>query len=63
MQVTDFPSQTLEARTQKSKFYKVRRGDCLGKIAHKYGTSVERLMRLNDLTSEKIRPGQVLRCS
>ena len=23
MQVTDFPSQTLEARTQKSKFYKV----------------------------------------
>ena len=47
----------------KSKFYKVRRGDCLGKIAHKYGTSVERLMRLNDLKSEKIRPGQVLRCS
>jgi len=59
--------QEIEAAYQKeigkSKFYKVRRGDCLGKIAHKYGTSVERLMRLNDLKSEKIRPGQVLRCS
>jgi len=59
--------QEIESAYQKeigkSKFYKVRRGDCLGKIAHKYGTSVERLMRLNDLKSEKIRPGQVLRCS
>ena len=59
--------QEIEAAYQKeigkSKFYKVRRGDCLGKIAHKYGTSVERLMRLNDLKSEKIRPGQILRCS
>jgi len=59
--------QEIESAYQKeigkSKFYKVRRGDCLGKIAHKYGTSVEHLMRLNDLKSEKIRPGQVLRCS
>ena len=59
--------QEAEAAYQKeigkSKFYKVRRGDCLGKIAHKYGTSVERIKRLNNLKSEKIRPGQVLRCS
>ena len=47
----------------KSRFYKVRRGDCLGKIAHKYGTSIEQLKRLNNLKTEKIRPGQVLRCS
>ena len=47
----------------KSKFYKVRRGDCLGKIAHKYGTSIQNIMRLNNLKSEKIRPGQILRCS
>ena len=47
----------------KSKFYKVRRGDCLGKIAHKYGTSIEQIKRLNNLKSEKIRPGQILRCS
>jgi murein DD-endopeptidase MepM/ murein hydrolase activator NlpD len=59
--------QEAEAAYQKeigkSKFYKVRRGDCLGKIAHKYGTSVERIKRLNNLKSEKIRPGQILRCS
>jgi murein DD-endopeptidase MepM/ murein hydrolase activator NlpD len=59
--------QEAEAAYQKeigkSMFYKVRRGDCLGKIAHKYGTSVERIKRLNNLKSEKIRPGQILRCS
>ncbi len=59
--------QETEAAYQKeigkSKFYKVRRGDCLGKIAHKYGTSIEQIKRLNNLKSEKIRPGQILRCS
>lgn len=59
--------QEIEAAYQKeigkSKFYKVRRGDCLGKIAHKYGTSIQQIMRLNNLKSEKIRPGQILRCS
>jgi murein DD-endopeptidase MepM/ murein hydrolase activator NlpD len=59
--------QEIEAAYQKeigkSKFYKVRPGDCLGKIAHKYGTSVEQIKRLNNLKSEKIRPGQILRCS
>ena len=59
--------QEIEAAYQKeigkSKFYKVRRGDCLGKIAHKYGTSVEHIKRLNNLKSDNIRPGQVLRCS
>ena len=47
----------------KNKFYKVRRGDCLGKIAHKYGTTIEHIKRLNNLKSNSIRPGQVLRCS
>ena len=59
--------QEIEAAYQKeigkSRFYKVRRGDCLGKIAHKYGTSIEQIKRLNNLKSEKIRPGQILRCS
>ena len=59
--------QETEAAYQKeigkSKFYRVRRGDCLGKIAHKYGTSIQQIMRLNNLKSEKIRPGQILRCS
>ena len=47
----------------KSRFYKVRPGDCLGKIAHKYGTSIEQIKRLNNLKTNSIRPGQVLRCS
>ena len=59
--------QEAEAAYQKeigkSKFYKVRRGDCLGKIAHKYGTTIERIKLLNNLKSDNIRPGQVLRCS
>ena len=59
--------QEVEAAYQKeigkSRFYRVRRGDCLGKIAHKYGTSIEQIKRLNNLKSEKIRPGQILRCS
>jgi murein DD-endopeptidase MepM/ murein hydrolase activator NlpD len=59
--------QEIESAYQKeigkSKFYRVRRGDCLGKIAHKYGTSIEHIKRLNNLKSDNIRPGQVLRCS
>ena len=47
----------------KHRYYKVRRGDCLGKIARKYGISIRRLKQLNGLKSNMIRPGQVLRCS
>lgn len=47
----------------KHRYYKVRRGDCLGKIARKYGTTVGKLKRLNNLRSDSIRPGQVLKCS
>ena len=59
--------QETEAAYQKeigkSRFYKVRRGDCLQKIAHKYGTSIEQIKLLNNLKSNNIRPGQILRCS
>jgi len=47
----------------KHRYYKVRSGDCLGKIARRYGISVGKLKRLNGLKSNNIRPGQVLRCS
>ena len=47
----------------KHRYYKVRSGDCLGKIARKYGISITRLKQLNGLKSNTIRPGQVLRCS
>ncbi|MBO7384228.1 MAG: LysM peptidoglycan-binding domain-containing protein, partial [Fibrobacter sp.] len=39
------------------------RGDCLGKIARKYGISITRLKQLNGIKGNMIRPGQVLRCS
>ena len=47
----------------KHRYYKVRRGDCLGKIARKYGISIRKLKQLNGLKGNMIRPGQVLRCS
>lgn len=47
----------------KHRYYKVRRGDCLGKIARKYGISITRLKQLNKIKGNMIRPGQVLRCS
>ncbi len=47
----------------KHRYYKVRRGDCLGKIARKYGISVTRLKQLNKIKGNMIRPGQVPRCS
>lgn len=47
----------------KHRYYKVRRGDCLGKIARRYGISITKLKKLNGLKGNMIRPGQVLRCS
>ncbi len=41
--------------------YKVRRGDSLGKIARKYGTSVTKIKKLNNLRSSTIHPGQRLK--
>ena len=43
------------------KTYKVRRGDTLIKIAHKFGLSVNDLKRKNRLTSVAIFPGQILK--
>ena len=59
--------QLVEADFQKElakhRYYKVRRGDCLGKIARMYGISIKRLKQLNNIKGNMIRPGQVLRCS
>jgi len=41
--------------------YKVKRGDSLGKIAGKYGTSVSKIKRANGLKSSTIRVGQRLK--
>lgn len=48
----------------KGLFYKVKKGDTLGRIAARQGTTVSRLCKLNRITRSTIlRPGQVLRCS
>ncbi|MCK5918673.1 MAG: LysM peptidoglycan-binding domain-containing protein [Cocleimonas sp.] len=41
--------------------YKVRKGDSLYKIAKHYGTTVERIMRINQLRSTTIHAGQTLK--
>lgn len=44
-------------------YYKVRKGDTLGKIAARQGVTVSQLCKLNGITTKSIlRPGQVLRC-
>ncbi len=46
------------------KYYKVKKGDSLSRIAKKTGVSVSRLCKLNRITTTTIlRPNQILRCS
>jgi len=49
------------AKSRSAFTYKVRRGDSLGKIAGKYGTSVSKIKRANGLRSSTIRVGQRLK--
>lgn len=55
--------EAIQKELSKHRIYKVRRGDTLGSIARKYGTSVRRIKQLNGLRSDRIRAGQILRCS
>ncbi len=46
------------------RYYKVRSGDTLSRIAQRQGVSIDRLCKLNRISRTSIlRPGQVLRCS
>ena len=53
--IEKFPNSTARL-----KVHAVRRGETLGGIARKYGTSSERLMRINGLRKPVIFPGQTL---
>lgn len=46
-----------------SKYYKVRRGDSLSRIAVRYGTSISHIKRLNNLRRNRIYIGQRLKVS
>ncbi len=59
-----FQQQQIASRQNRSQIYKVRSGDTLSKIAKKYGLTVDRLCRLNNISKNKtLRPGQILKCS
>lgn len=46
------------------RLHKVRSGESLSTIAKKYGTTVDKLCRLNGISSKAVlRPGRILRCS
>ena len=56
------PTQAAPAKPQTATaYYKVRKGDNLGKIAQKYHTTVSKIKKLNHLRSDFIREGQRLR--
>ena len=43
------------------RYYKVREGDSLWEISRQFGTTVQALKNSNDLSSNKLKPGQTLR--
>ena len=52
---------TKESRDNSRSTYQVHKGDNLGKIASSHGMTVEQLKKLNGITDNKIKDGQVLR--
>ena len=56
------PEQSKQSSSQ-VKWYKVRRGDSLAKIAKRFGVSVDKLKSLNNLSNNVLQPGQRLRIS
>lgn len=60
----EFQQQKMAERSSRARVYKVRSGDTLSKIAKKYGLTVDRLCRLNNISKNKaLKPGQILKCS
>ncbi len=55
------PEGTLFASLKKGINYKVKSGDALSVIANRYGISVDRLQKANNLKSTSLRIGQILK--
>ena len=54
-------NRPVASMTEEGRYYKVRQGDSLFKIAQKHGITVKELCRLNKITSKSvIHPGQKL---
>lgn len=56
-----YVDRLVAARSERSGTHRVHRGENLWRIARRHGTSVTAIKRLNDLRSNEIHPGQVLR--
>ncbi len=52
---------SAESRASAPGYYRVRRGDSLGFIAKRFGTSVRAIQRMNGLRGSRINAGQVLK--
>ena len=66
VQTTTQDSNKTKSKTKKKdknspQYVKVRKGDNLSKIARRYGTTVAKIRRLNNLSNDKIKAGQQLR--
>lgn len=54
----------IEKELAKYRYHRIRPGDNLGKIARKYGTTIDKICRLNGIKrSSTLRIGKMLRCS
>lgn len=53
----------VQVNNTEEKLYKIKSGDRLDKIAKAYGTTVKDLMRINQLSSDKIVEGKTLKLS
>ncbi|MBD8389564.1 peptidoglycan DD-metalloendopeptidase family protein [Dysgonomonas sp. BGC7] len=57
-------STTNKYASGKVNYYRIKKGDTLGAIARKYGTSVSKLCSLNSMTAKTVlRPGKAIRTS
>ncbi len=54
------PERAAREEPRRPRRHKVRRGECLSKIARRYGVTVAALKRANNLTSDNIQTGQRL---
>jgi membrane-bound lytic murein transglycosylase D len=59
--VVNEPETKPEATSGKTSYHKVKRGESLGTIATTYGTTVSKIMNLNNLRSTSIYVGQKLK--
>ena len=56
----DVPDPAIERYSRSNRIHVVRRGEYLGAIAKRYGTSVGAIMRLNGMRKSTVFPGQAL---